>query len=99
MPKVKQPQVLPCYTLLYSGYDQNDLMLDLFGVRDEDGVEVCDVALVGSRDSLGELVTRTQLMDMTHFVERRDEAQRMQSMRENQAERALWAKQAGWAAA
>lgn len=74
----QQPQVLPQYTLLASGYlhaaldaDGTDAyVLDLYGVRDEDGVEVSDVTLAGSPVSLGNLInlSRVDLIAMTDWV-------------------------------
>lgn len=71
--------IQPYYQLLHSGYDYLDILLDLYGERDEDGVEVCDVALVGDKRSLVELIPRAALMEMTEFVERQDAAARKES--------------------
>lgn len=78
----------PYYQLLHSGYDYLDILLDLYGERDEDGVEVCDVALVGDKRSLVELIPRAALQEMTEFVERQDAAALRGSRDEGRAERA-----------
>lgn len=67
-------QVLPEYVLLHNGYDHMGILVDLYGAKDEDGVEVCDIALVGDKRSLGQLISAEALKNMTHFVERRREA-------------------------
>lgn len=64
----------PTYRLLHSGYTFLDVAFDLYGTRDEAGVEVCDVALVGDKRSLIELIPRTALTEMTEFMERQDAA-------------------------
>lgn len=81
-----QPHIDPSHQLLYSGYTYREIELDLYGWRDSDGVEVCDVALVGDKRSLVELVPREALMAMTEFVERQDAAARREAKNEGRAE-------------
>lgn len=69
----------PSYQLLHSGYTFLEVTFDLYGARDEDGVEVCDVALVGDKRSLIELIPPAALDEMTRFVERQDAAARKES--------------------
>ncbi len=73
-PAMQGTLVLPQYQLLHSGYDHMGILVDLYGAKDDDGVEVCDIALVGDKRSLGELISAKTLKNMTHFVERRLDA-------------------------
>lgn len=53
----QQPHISADLTLLCGGFLHEDLALDLYGQRDEDGVDVLDVALAGTTTSLHALAS------------------------------------------
>lgn len=80
----------PAYRLLHSGYEYRDILLDLYGECDSYGPEVHDVALVGDKRSLAELIPGTARNEMDEFVERQMSAARQESVDEGRAEIARW---------
>src|SRR5882672_1136170 len=68
----KQPQVYAKLDLLYSGYDHDELKLDLYGefYADDDCYDVQDVALTETDVSLAQLLSADQIKAMSDWCDR-----------------------------
>jgi hypothetical protein len=89
LPAFEQPQIAATDTLLCASYLHEGLSLDLYGSHDEDGYEVTDVALAGSKVSLFELVPIKTMVSMSRRLEclmPSDDALRRASRLEQRAE-------------
>lgn len=64
------PTVDPEHSLLMAGYDTDELVLDLYGTHDENGIEVCDITLAGEKTSIVCRYTAAELRSMERAVER-----------------------------
>ena len=89
----KQPQITQDLQLLHVGYDHMDLLLDLYGTRDEDGYCVETVALTGQKIDLCELFSGCQLEQMGTWCDDNlasARVLRLVSAQEARAERVSW---------
>lgn len=61
-------------TPLFREFDHDGLLLDLFGCYDkQDGFEVTDVSITGTRFSVLKLVSESLLVDMSAWCDRRND--------------------------